>query len=724
MLTLTLAVALAFSSVSAGRLDFVGYREEALRDTLSRVGPLMGHRWLEKNGFQDYLLRQTWRPVSDSGLRCVGRWSYGPSLKVSLRITPDDTIVCLTRGSGASLIRFGSRDGVTLDLLGDVDFAGRPRRAVIADTLVIAGIQFGASGLEIHGVSNPASPNLLSRVDLPMVNDIAVQDTLVYAACGDDSLRIFNIADPRRPVLAGALRDSCDLYMALAGEYCYLVHVSGVNIVDISDPTSPRRVGRIGGGEPLAVHARDSRAYVMMYGYGLRVYDISDPAAPRPLGSLEGPNVFGVTMAETCDTLLYTPMLDAISVADPTRPRLLGRASVPADMKYGIAVPPGSGHALVANYFDGIVAVDITSPAAPVLDTMAFAAGAAVDLDVSGTRAYLGSYTAGMSILDVADPSRPRRLGQLNNPGRGGHCLAVVVDDSFVYVCWDSVPLFRSVDVADPTRPRLVGGYDVFGFPQDMVLRDSFCYVAQNRRFQILNVARPREPTLVGTVVVGDANVPGMFLQDTLAFVTNWPTQVISVADPRNPRVIADFGRGALNIFIKDTFAYLAGGNGVFTYSIADPLSPYLVDSTGFGSYVFDVVVEDTLAYVGCRDALRLLSVADPREPRLVGYHSLPWYAQRLSYAEPYVYAACYEAGVAILEIVPTGVVEKGSESKIIEALQILPSPTRGRMAVRLSGEESSWAVRDVTGRMVDSGRISSAQKMLMLELDDRPAGV
>ena len=106
-----------------------GFDDAALRDSMMAKGPLLGHRWLEKNGLEDYLSRQSWKPTQDSGLRCVGRWSYGPSLKVSLRATAGDTVICLTRGSGATLSRFRSRDSVTFDLLGDLNFAGIPRRA-------------------------------------------------------------------------------------------------------------------------------------------------------------------------------------------------------------------------------------------------------------------------------------------------------------------------------------------------------------------------------------------------------------------------------------------------------------------------------------------------------------------------------------------------------------------------------------------------------------------
>jgi hypothetical protein len=66
VLLLLLGAAVGFGA----RLD-----DMAVRDSMMAKGPLMGHRWLEKYGLEDYLLRQSWRPTADSGLACVGRWS-------------------------------------------------------------------------------------------------------------------------------------------------------------------------------------------------------------------------------------------------------------------------------------------------------------------------------------------------------------------------------------------------------------------------------------------------------------------------------------------------------------------------------------------------------------------------------------------------------------------------------------------------------------------------
>jgi hypothetical protein len=724
------AVVLLFAAAASGQ-PWSLRDDAALRDSLASKGPLLGQRWLEKTGNRDYLFRQSWKPTEDSGLRCVGRWSYGPSLKVSLRVTPDDTVICLTRGSGASLIRFRSQDSVTLELLGDLNFAGMPRRAILADTLVVAGIHSGVTGLEVYGVSDPASPNLLSRIDLPVVNDIAVKDSLVYVACEDDSLRIYSVANPRSPVRVGACRDSCDLFMTQAGNYCYLVHVSGVTIVDVSNPASPHRAGHIGGGEPLAVYVRDTLCYVTVYQSGLHVYDIADPGTPLPLGTLAGDDALDITMAATCDSMVYTAVFDAINVADPAHPRLLGHADFPVGWAYGVAVAPALGHALVVDYFDGVAAVGITNPTSPHIDTTAFAGGLAVDLDVDQNRLFVASYYSGLSLLDVTEPSRPVRQGQLDYFSRMPTCRSVVADDSFAFVDWDSVPQLRSIDVSDPTRLVQAGGCDVWNHPEDAVLRDTLLFAAESRRFQVVNVAQPRAPAVVGSCVSTDGNYFGLAVQDTFAYEVSFNGMwIVNIARPDSPAVVSsNVGRNAAGIAVRDTFVYIpAAYDTLWVYSVANPALPTLLGSTPARHGGADIALADSVAVTGSATGLELFSLVDPAHPLRLGAVNTPYAVRRVVYSAPYFYVAMYDAGVAVYETAATGIAEpNAATSGSNTTTTVCPNPTRGFVAVNeFDLSATTVVVSDVTGRVVLHLALTrrSAVGQVVLDLRDLKTGV
>jgi hypothetical protein len=302
---LILAVAALVQLAGAGMMD-----RRLVYDSLRDVEPWQRRQWLADRGLQDYYRANSWKPTADSGLRCVGRWSYGPSVKVSLRATADDTIICLARGSGASIIRFRSQDSLTLDLLSDINCNSIVSRAIIRDTLVYCGMNQGGTGIEVWGVSDPTSPHRLSYVYLPPIMDIAVKDTFLYATgYVQDSLRIFNVADPRNPMQVGACSDS-GFPMCVSGDYCYLADRGGINIIDVTDPTNPHRVGKAAtGGIALSVAVRDSLCFFGVDDLTLRIFNVKDPTLPFQVGSLSGIEAHDIHLPPTCDTVLYTPKL-------------------------------------------------------------------------------------------------------------------------------------------------------------------------------------------------------------------------------------------------------------------------------------------------------------------------------------------------------------------------------------------------------------------------------
>jgi len=54
----------------------------AVQESLREIEPWFRRRWLSERGLQDYYKQMSWKPDSQ-GIRCIGRWSYGPSVKVS-----------------------------------------------------------------------------------------------------------------------------------------------------------------------------------------------------------------------------------------------------------------------------------------------------------------------------------------------------------------------------------------------------------------------------------------------------------------------------------------------------------------------------------------------------------------------------------------------------------------------------------------------------------------
>jgi hypothetical protein len=215
--------------------------------------------------------------------------------------------------------------------------------------------------------------------------------------------------------------------LAFVGKWREQCPGTGVDVIDVSNPRAPRKVGdtvdhpntsmedmeamRIGSRDVLAVGLQDCGTEGAEPGVaGLELHDVSDPAEPRVL------SVFGTDAGGVHE----------LDIARTRDGRVLALLAVPnqeiltAD-ELGIG---GAGDTLI---------VDITNPTRPrllsdfgVIDEPqlgldAYLAGLGVDARVYGhsvranqdaTLAYVSYWDAGVQIVDISDPRNPVFLGR------------------------------------------------------------------------------------------------------------------------------------------------------------------------------------------------------------------------------------------------------------------------------------------------------------------------
>ncbi len=716
---LALTVVTLVQLAGAGMID-----QRAVRDSLARVHPRCRASWVKERGIENPYYTSVRMPDSGQGLREVGRWSYGPSYDVDGRTTPSETLVALARGSGVSLLRFSRQDSLSIELLSDINAEGLMCRVKVVDTLLYVGSR---GGLEVYNIAGERNPVRLSWTPIPL-NDFALQDSLVYTISGDNSFRVYNVSNPASPVYRGACADSGDL-VSVAGNSAFLGGRWGLYVLDVANPTSPHRVGSWGSAIEQ-VQARGHLCYVTTFNPNVpgeitfHVLDVAVPSLPYQIGSLDsagGNDVFLV------DTLAYGAgendfnKLTVISIADSTRPRLVGSAAT-RGWSYGIWASGLAQESFVGCHWEGLQIYDARNTSSPVRDTFLLGCDQSVDIYIDNDRAYVANEMAGLKILDITDPTTPKTIGSYDTTYQRPFMSSVVARDSFAFVDWYAVPVFRAMEVSIPSKPVMLGGVDVFNPPEDMVLRDSFVYCAETNRFQVINVARPREPVLVGSCLAGDATSASLCVKDTLAFVGNYVGNVINVRDPASPQVVGQFGRGG-SISVRDTFAFMSSG-GILVYGVADPTHPRLLDSLSVGPNTFWVEAVGTLLYAGNRDGVRVVDATDVHEMRVRGFCPAPYTVDRLTYLSPYIYAACWEAGVSIYESTQVGVNE-ATKGGVPKGVSVRPSPATTNVVLFVCGEPPARvAVRDIAGRVVRCATRRRASGEVVLNLAEMPPGV
>lgn len=243
--------------------------------------------------------------------------------------------------------------------------------------------------------------------------------------------------------------------VAVQGKYAYVAaDAGGLQVIDISDPANPRRVGGCDSGSAESVAVSGNYAYLADYWQGLLVIDITDPANPQRVGSHFG----------GFDRTMYDSWAVAVS---------------------------GSYAYVLGDWGSPFHVLDISDPANPVPrgSLPSFAWGS--DVAVAGNYAYVADYGGGLHVIDITDPASPQRVGGIDKPEQpagtshiqGQH---LVVSGNYAYVAqdwWDPQARMNRgrlevIVIANQANPRRVGGVQTKGSAGGVVVSGGRAYVA------------------------------------------------------------------------------------------------------------------------------------------------------------------------------------------------------------------------------------------------------
>ena len=697
---------------------FAEYR--AVQESLSRVPARHRGEWLDRRGLKlppwNAPLPTTGRDDS-LGLRLVGKYGRGPSNEV----TGQGDFVALTLGSEVALLSFANPDSPVV--LSEIQFDLIPGQSALYDSFLVT----SDNGIEFWNIADPRIPVFRSSIPYT-VADFAIADTFLFFIRGD-TFHSYSIANPASPYQLGRCAEGG--YVVAATRNVAVIRAPGdvMGFVDVSNPSAPHVAGTYPS-YALGADARGNICCASIYWstdddhFRFEILDISDPADVRRIGLIDSVGGWDIHLSGTLafvsgfQTSEYE--FTIVDIQDSMNPHPISSCRTPSN-NYAVWADWMSDHAYVAD-MTGLAVIDISNLNAPVYDTTVLAAMEAQDVRLDRGRAYVADGAAGLRILDVTNPAEPRELGGLDT--LGGDSRTVAAADSFAFLGWMPPVTLRSICVTDPARPLMAGGGAAQTVPEDMVLRDTLIYLAGRLRFNVINVARPRQPVLVGTCNLS-GDVGDMCVVDSLAYVTSLSFTTINVTRPDSPRVVNLWSARASGVDVVDTIAYMAY-YGLKTASIANPTAPYVIDTVFIDDFTQCVVVVDSLAYLG-GNTLRVFNVADPAHIFQVGSWQPPDWVYKLRYAPPYVYAACWGAGVCILDTVTTGISEERPAAGTLPGVGLRGSIVLNELVLELpatNGKEVMLSTYDMTGRCVEARVLQAQGQEVRYSFAGLPAGV
>ncbi len=542
--------------------------------------------------------------------------------------------------------------------------------------------------LDVSDLSNPIEIGSFFLDSLYYFRDVVVPPpgTLAYVAgyyydppgLPEPYLSIINVSNPSNPVLVSHIRlwQSGEASMVpwrilISDTIAYIPTVgfldSGwVYMVDVSDPSSPQIISKVGGGDYTGAALSGSNYLFAARAEQLITMDVSDPSNPVILNDTTGIPAFDVyqmgyiyTAAQNNGTyLVYAP--------DPSSPTVMGKYDfhgATGELSAGLFIKDSFAY---LSYDSKLVILDISDLSNPVdISSYEDTLFSPMDIYVSDSFAYVAGDTS-FQIIDVSDPSNPQKIGEYVAPYLNESFISIDVSGNYAYLGTENFGL-RVMDISDPSNIQEVGYYI---------------------------------PIYQGLKVFRDLKIIGQYV-----YIADWDygLRIVDVSDPSNPVQAGELALPSTmyGIYIKGNYAYLAGSTGgVYVVDISDPANPALITQFsqtqawaihGTGDYIY---------VSNGYDGISAINISNPVSPQLTGYYETPWFVNGVFAREQQIFVTngYGQSAFQIYENLLTDVKE-GDESENPElSLFFYPFKKQVRFQLFSSGNVS-LKIFDAAGR-------------------------
>jgi hypothetical protein len=302
--------------------------------------------------------------------------------------------------------------GLEIRRIGGIGNIGWVDTLDVVDDLAFVGVSANGGGLQIFNVADASAPVLLGGLPLASVRDpvsvcdVVVSGTRAYLAASSRGLHILDVSDPTHPLALGQFATSGNaLDLIIREPIAYVAAGRNVLVLDVSNPAKPTQVASYGtSGSVYTLDLDGGILYAAATTDGVHVLDVSEPTSPKRLSRLEAGAVDTVKVRDDRAYVSGSSGPYVFEVAYPEFPSLLGRAFF-STWSHGMTV---SGHLI----FDGgrpeqfsteeRLAVFDTVNLPQIIPIAAIPTAKIVEaVEIRGNRIYVALSGAGVDILEI-----------------------------------------------------------------------------------------------------------------------------------------------------------------------------------------------------------------------------------------------------------------------------------------------------------------------------------
>jgi len=291
-----------------------------------------------------------------------------------------------------------------------------------------------AGGLEVLDVRHPETPVHAARRRLSGAYGVHLLPPYALVATGTDGIQAIPLHGAQ--VVSRTRTTHYAARLAFTGTLALVADTrGGLHIFDMAQPEQPRLLAALPDvGTVVDVVVDGTFAYLAddRHGSGLVVVDISTPATPRVVGRYH--------TEATSDVVVWKHLaivgdeagvLHVVDVQEYARPRVLGSLSVPGSIQRLVLLPP---YVLVASDTAGLHVVEMTQEHLLYLRATVPIPGRALDIALVDHLAYVAAVSGGIQVVDVSTPLQPTlKTPYHHHDGKGDDILRLLAHQQHFY---------------------------------------------------------------------------------------------------------------------------------------------------------------------------------------------------------------------------------------------------------------------------------------------------
>jgi hypothetical protein len=580
---------------------------------------------------------------SANSIELIGSWSEGP------RVCGEYQDNYFFVNNGGSIEIYEVTDS-TMVQLSKTNTRGYINDLLINDTLLYLAIE--GKGLSIYNVADMLKPEELSFLPTGgyYINMIRHQDLLYFSTNSSVGLHLIDITDPHEPFKIKSFPQSSIRQMSLNDHYLYAAKGwYGYSVFDITDP---EQLEEIYSNEDRYTYDIEVINHIacLVQSDTTSIADFSNPANPVTLGKLAMVNVSRCMFDMENERLFVGGYeLYLVDISQHDNPQIISVAGVP-DLTSDLTIRNKTSVTVMSEGGDGARVFTIDSTGNLVLADHLPSIGYTMGITTYQDYVYLANNFNGIGLVNISDPQSPVYLRSIQTGNRVTH---LEVRDQLLYCSSDGLIIY---DLSDPGNPVELSYTPLPNSTERFKIKGDRVYLAaRTNGLVIIDISDPENPTILGQL-----DTPGsamdLDVHDDRVYLADWRSglRMIDISDVSQPTEIAFIDTTWVtpirSVMVFDQFAWIGSTNfGIRIVDISDPSNPFIVNNLNT-SRGLEFQADERYVYVSAGfNGFYIFDRKDPANPEQLGYFDSPGDVYAASLNGDNIFLADYNAGFSIL---------------------------------------------------------------------------